>query len=145
MVAAYAERREGAPARQILWRYLSGFPEFSLLTRTRHGWMTYSNKDGAIGHRLFVDGQFEYPVIARVIALLRDLGLARGGLLVDVGANIGTVTVTLLREGVFRRAVAVEPVPGYCRRLSRNLLLNGLRQQFEWFRPLWAASRPPSP
>lgn len=129
LAAAYSERRQGVPARQVLWRYLAGLPEFSLLTRTRHGWMTYSNKDWAIGHRLFVDGQFEYGVIARAITLLRDLRLPTGGLLVDVGANIGTVTVTLLREGVFRRAVAVEPIPGNCRRLRRNLRLNGLRQR----------------
>ena len=144
MVAAYSEHRDGVPTREVLWRYLSGLPEFSLLTWTRHGWMTYSNKDGAIGGRLFTDGQFEYSVTRRAITLLRDLGLLNGGLLVDVGANIGTVTVTLLREGIFRRAVAVEPIPGNYRRLTRNLWLNGLRHRVRRFRPLWDASPAPS-
>ena len=129
MVAAYRENQAGESARGFVWHYLHGFPEFSLLTRTRHGWMTYSNKDVAIGRLLFLEGHFEYELIARTVALLRELALPRGGLLVDVGANIGTVTLTLLREGIFGSAIAVEPIPGNYRRLTRNLWLNGLRHR----------------
>jgi FkbM family methyltransferase len=137
MVAAYGKHQDGKPIREVVWNYLHGFREFSLLSRTRHGWMTYSNKDLAIGRRLFLEGQFEYGLIARVIALLRDQGLRSGGLLVDVGANIGTVTLTLLRERAFRNAIPVEPIPGNYRRLLRNLWLNGLRHRA---RPIQAAA-----
>jgi FkbM family methyltransferase len=137
MVAAYGRHQDGEPTREVVWNYLHDFPEFSFFSRTRHGWMTYSSKDLAIGRQLFLEGQFEYDLIARVIALLREHGLRSGGLLVDVGANIGTVTLTLLRERMFRKAVAVEPIPGNYRRLTRNLWLNGLRHRA---RPIQAAA-----
>ena len=137
IIAAYREHQAGEPMRDVVWHYLHGLPDFSLLTRTRHGWMTYSNKDLAIGRLLFLEGHFEYELIARTIVLLRELALPRGGLLVDVGANIGTVTLTLLREGIFGHAIAVEPTPGNYRRLARNLWLNGLRHRV---RPIQGAA-----
>jgi FkbM family methyltransferase len=130
LVDAYFEYQSGTPAREACWRYLHGFPEFSYLTRTRHGWLTYSNKDWALGRPLFLRGEIEWRLITRAMAELRARDLLRpGGLLVDVGANIGTVTIPLLRDGTFRRAVAIEPIPGNTRRLRRNLWLNRVRHR----------------
>ena len=140
VVEAYlAHQGGGLSRRELAWVVLHALPEFSLLTRTRHGWLSYSNKDVAIGRPLFVRREFEYRLIRRAMAVLRELGLLRGGLLVDVGANIRTVTVTLLREGFFRRAIAVEPIPANYRRLTRNLWLNGLRHRV---RPIRTALGP---
>lgn len=132
LVAAYFEVQSGTPRREAIWRYLLGFPEFSYLTRTRHGWLTYSNKDWALGRPLFLRGEIEWDLTTRGIAELRARDLLRpGGVLVDVGANIGTVTIPLLRDGTFRRAVAVEPIPGNMRRLRRNLWLNRVRHRVQ--------------
>ncbi len=132
VVDAYLQHQGGAiTAREPAWAGLHALPECSLLTRTRHGWLSYSNKDLALGRPLFLKGKFEYSLIHRTMTLLRDLHELRGGLLIDAGANIGTVTITLLREGFFHRAIAVEPVPSNYRRLARNLWLNGLRHRVQ--------------
>jgi FkbM family methyltransferase len=130
LVENYFEYQSGTPGWEAVWRYLYGFPEFSYLTRTRHGWLTYSNKDWALGRPLFLRGEIEWGLITRAMAELRarDL-LPPGGVLVDVGANIGTVTIPLLRNRTFGRAVAIEPIPGNTRRLRRNLWLNRLRHR----------------
>jgi FkbM family methyltransferase len=129
--AYFAHQSGGFSRRELVWALLHVLPEFSLLARTRHGWLTYSNKDIAIGRALFLHGEFEYRLIRRAMALLREIDLLRGGLLIDVGANIGTVTLTLLREGFFDRAVAVEPISANYRRLTRNLRLNRLRRRVQ--------------
>lgn len=46
-------------------------------------------------------------------------------LFLDVGANIGSYTV-LAAGAVGSRVISVEPIPGTCERLRRNVALNGL-------------------
>ena len=50
---------------------------------------------------------------------------ARGGVFVDVGANIGYYTLALLGQGA-ARAVAIEPNPPALARLRFNVVINGL-------------------
>src|SRR5258708_11156574 len=124
VVDAYLQHQGGAiTAREPAWAGLHALPECSLLTRTRHGWLSYSNKDLALGRPLFLKGEFEYSLIHRTMTLLRDLHELRGGVLIDSGANIGTVTITLVREGFFHPAIAVRPGASNYRRPPANLWL----------------------
>jgi FkbM family methyltransferase len=52
----------------------------------------------------------------------------RGGVFIDVGANIGYYTLALLRHGA-ERAVAIEPNPPALQRLRFNIAINGLEEQ----------------
>jgi FkbM family methyltransferase len=68
----------------------------------------------------------EIGTLQRACAILDEEGWPRGGIFVDVGANIGTTTVpALLHEG-FDEAVACEPWATNVRLLRINALLNGL-------------------
>jgi FkbM family methyltransferase len=49
----------------------------------------------------------------------------RGGLFVDVGANIGTTTIPVLLDGA-QRGIAFEPVRSNFALLTANVILNGL-------------------
>ncbi len=82
----------------------------------------------AIDSELFVGaGRAEFVVLERVCAILRDRGrLAGGETLVDVGAHIGTTTVTALRHEGFAHAVAIEPDPAHVPLLRANVALNEL-------------------
>ena len=72
----------------------------------------------------------EIRSLRRAAAALGSLGLRRvGGTLIDVGANVGTTTISALREHGFERAVACEPEPRNVRLLELNLVANGLREQ----------------
>lgn len=60
-----------------------------------------------------------------VVWLLRRL-LRRGGTLIDVGANIGLVTLPIAAHGI--PVVALEMLPANCLKLQLACLLNGLRR-----------------
>ena len=63
----------------------------------------------------------------RVVGLIeRHDPAVRQKIFVDVGANIGTSSVTALREFSFARAVAIEPDADNFALLERNRELNGL-------------------
>lgn len=80
----------------------------------------------------FIRGYFdESTVRAMIVALTQHTDIAAiGGLSVlEIGANIGTETVSLLvRHGV-KRVTAIEPDPENVRFLRANLALNGVQDQ----------------
>lgn len=71
--------------------------------------------------RLLFTGQFEDEYVSLLKKFLRP-----GGMAVDVGANVGFVTVPLALEAkrIGSRVVAFEPFPGNVKWLKENLLLN---------------------
>jgi len=116
--------------------YLSRLPEFSIRTTTRHGILSYSNKDAVIGRTLFETGEFEYDKIQKAIVLARDigaLGWRSSGYLIDIGANIGTVCITMIRERTFELGLALEPEPRNFRHLVRNIRRNRLSSSIRAF------------
>ena len=114
--------------RRLLWEARRRLPERSVTVNTRHGRLTFSSRDAAVGRRLYTHGEFEYDKIEKAIALLRAdvperLGARR---LVDVGANVGTVCIPLVRDRAFARALAFEPEPRNHAHLVRNVRANGV-------------------
>lgn len=55
----------------------------------------------------------------------------KGGVFVDVGANLGTQTIYALKFGGFERAICIEPHPRNAQLLRINLALNGLSDRAE--------------
>ncbi|PYM04699.1 MAG: hypothetical protein DMD82_13635 [Candidatus Rokuibacteriota bacterium] len=118
------------------WRCLAELPEFTGRSTTVHGKLSYSNKDWVISKALFVRGEFEYEKIQKAIALAVEAGCIspkNQGYIIDVGANIGTVCITLVREGVFSAALAFEPEPRNHRLLVKNIRRNRLARSIEAF------------
>jgi FkbM family methyltransferase len=83
--------------------------------------------DTNLGRQFFTkNGRGEMSAVMRAGATLRKRGALRGSTLIDVGANIGTTTITALVAGKLQRAVAIEPAAGNLRLLRANLALNDL-------------------
>jgi FkbM family methyltransferase len=83
--------------------------------------------DQTIGREVFLKGQpFDFDKFELVARLLRQRTL-----LVDVGANIGTICIPAVRRGLFERAIAIEPEPLNFSLLSANIHLNRLGNQIE--------------
>jgi FkbM family methyltransferase len=82
--------------------------------------------DAGIGRRLFVNGiRGDMAHLGTGVRVLEELGVRiNGSTFVDVGANIGTTTVTALRRYGFARAVALEPAPSNFLLLRLNLVAN---------------------
>src|SRR5262245_2250230 len=59
----------------------------------------------------------EFVVLDRAVETIRRSSAVGGGLLVDVGANIGTTTIPAVTTCGFEAAVAIEPDPDNARLL----------------------------
>jgi FkbM family methyltransferase len=79
--------------------------------------------DQFIGQAVFRTGQFEFE---KVEAIASRLAARPIRVLVDVGANIGTVCVPAIRRGLAERAIAIEPDPDNFSLLTANVAINGL-------------------
>ena len=82
-------------------------------------------RDGVIGRLLFLEGAFDAEPVDAAVRALGAEGFVPDQI-IDVGANIGTVTVELLRRYPAATAAAFEPDPDNCRLLRQNLVANEL-------------------
>lgn len=79
--------------------------------------------DTYIGREVLATGGFEFDLVTKAVRLT---GPRR--VLVDVGANIGTVCVPAVSRGLAQRAIAIEPDPNNFRLLRCNTILNEVDQ-----------------
>ncbi|WFP61481.1 FkbM family methyltransferase [Mesorhizobium sp. WSM4904] len=84
--------------------------------------LTFSPRE-TIGRDLFRKGHYQRDLANRVLDLI---GTPPGNILLELGANIGTHSVYLMRSGKFDRAISVEPDPRNAKLLRQNLALNDL-------------------
>lgn len=88
-----------------------------------------STADRVIGRELFLHGEYDFSKLDAALSLLSRAGYPAPDHLIDVGANIGTITIPALKRGRMRTATVIEPHPGNLRLLRANLALNGLEAQ----------------
>lgn len=92
------------------------------LKRCRHGWMLYNVNDMYIGRSLDTYGEYSEHEIDLMGQVLRP-----GSVVVEVGANIGSLTVPLAqRVGPNGFVFAFEPERILFQNLAANIALNGL-------------------
>ena len=126
--------------RRAVWEVLHRAPERTLTARTKHGTLSFSNKDRAIGRLLYTDRAFELDKIDRAIRCAISAGVLHernDGWLLDVGANVGSVCIPLVQRGIVTQALAFEPEPKNYAHLVRSLALNHIAPRT--IRPLNAA------
>ena len=102
--------------------------------------------DEVISRELFAKGEFDAEKLQMCVELLNTkqcFDRNKDSLIVDVGANIGTVTMDALTSGLFNRAVAIEPHPTNYKLLLANIVLNQLAGQVHCVNA--AAASPDSP
>ena len=86
--------------------------------------------DDVITARILLRGDWQRGDLERVIAILAThVPASRGGLFIDIGANIGSETVYAMLSGVFSQAVAIEPEPHNFALLEENLAANDLQSR----------------
>jgi FkbM family methyltransferase len=88
--------------------------------------------DTVIGKRLYSRGAFDLQKLERAFEILRvEQPGAMPDVLVDVGANVGSICIPAVKRGLVKRALAFEPDPGNFRLLRINVLLNGAEGEIE--------------
>lgn len=108
-------------------RFKASMGEQDFLLAYRHGeYFLVFTHDRVISKGVYASsrGGFDFQKFERALNLLGP-GF-RLDLLVDVGANIGTICIPAVRRGLARQAVAIEPEPRNYRLLVANILLNDL-------------------
>ena len=96
--------------------------------RTRQGVFTMSTKDSGIALPLYETGQYEYDSSLSAVRFLKKKGFlpATDVAMLDVGANIGVISIGLIGAGEIHCAVAIEPEPVNFGFLETNVRQNGL-------------------
>jgi FkbM family methyltransferase len=88
----------------------------------RYGTMTYFADDEFVGKSLKLYGEFSDPEVDVMAKTVRP-----GDTVIDVGANVGALTVAMARlVGPTGRVIAFEPQPETASLLERNAAQNGL-------------------
>jgi hypothetical protein len=83
-----------------------------------------TSNDRSISRDVFITGSFEFDKFDRMLSLLGKH--FRKTLLIDVGANIGTICIPAIKRNIFQCAIAIEPDPLNYSLLVSNININGL-------------------
>jgi FkbM family methyltransferase len=116
--------------RRMQWRMLRGGPGRRarvLTASTLNGRLSFSNMDITIARKLFFERAWEFDLITRTMAWLREqgeLGPESGDVMLDIGANVGMICIAMLKHGYFREALAFEPAVDNYSLLERNIRQN---------------------
>jgi len=92
------------------------------IINTKHGLFLISNPHETIQRQLTNSGQFEYHLVDLAIRLISKTK----GVIVDVGANIGTFTIPVALNYPSREIVSFEPQRTVFHHLAANICLNKL-------------------
>ncbi|MEJ2147563.1 MAG: FkbM family methyltransferase [Acidobacteriota bacterium] len=120
----------------LLWKAITFLPARELTFETRNGKLTFNTHDVVLGKTLFVDREYELDVLELVFSILSELGYSpdpSSSIFLDVGANIGMTTTSVMKRNAFARAFAFEPDPYNYSLLIRNLEQNDLMTRVEAF------------
>ena len=90
-----------------------------------------STSDKVIGRELFLSGEFDFIKLQVALEIIEREGLPRPRHLIDVGANIGTITIPALVRGLMQTATVIEPHPANLRLLRANLALNEVLEKVQ--------------
>ncbi len=115
-------------SKRLMWR-LRGSITQDVTVSTQQGLLTVFTADQFIGKSLYLTGQFEYDWVCAALQWLRNeqkLPPQGTGTILDIGANMGVISIGMLTGGEFPRAIAVEPDPRNYALLQRNVRQNGL-------------------
>ena len=104
-----------------------------LAVESKQGRFLVSTADGRIGRTVFAKGGYKGNLLPQALELLAGHGFpaARRGGLLDIGANIGTVSIPALHRQGMARAIAFEPHPDNVRLLRMNAVFNGLEDRLD--------------
>jgi FkbM family methyltransferase len=117
--------------RNFFFNVLSDGPgaDFAYVNRGRERYLVNCH-DKTISKAVFIAGEFQFEKFEIALKQLRlQTSIAELELLVDVGANIGTVCIPAVARGLVHAAVGIEPHPVNCKLLRANIALNSLDER----------------
>lgn len=86
--------------------------------------------DQFIGQMLYSTGEFDFEKLESALRILDNKGRSPK-ILIDVGANIGSICVPAVARSLVGRCIAIEPDPMNVSLLRANIALNNLSENIE--------------
>ena len=117
-------------AKKLLWKIVS-IPHREMTLQTRNGLLTFNTRDRVLGKALFSYRNYEWDTIVAVVDVIRKHTPTRRPMMLDIGANIGMISIACLKNGFFEKAVAFEPDLYNFSLLQRNVRQNNLASKIE--------------
>lgn len=125
----------------IIWNTYSLFwksKKLLIFRKTLQGKFYIPPNCASIGSSLFLRSNYELKTITAVIDFLisqkyllcSEVGVCRGTIL-DIGANIGTVSIGMIYKNYFDRAIAIEADLDNFNILRKNIRLNNFEKQIK--------------
>jgi len=110
--------------------FFASLPKNELLIANTNEGLHYvvNSSDDIIGRSIFRD-KISFDSNNLLLAL-KLIGSSRS-ILIDIGANIGTIGILAMSKDLFAKCLAFEPEPNNFKMLSANVVLNGLSEKFE--------------
>jgi len=112
-------------ARKIIFDKFSKSGEY-IMYSNKYNFVLFS-KDYMISRSTYVDGPYDSFILKKAIKLLPKEFIRET--LIDVGANIGTVSIPAIKDGLFEKSIAFEPNPKIYNILKINIFLNHLNKK----------------
>jgi FkbM family methyltransferase len=100
---------------------------------TSNGVFVLNTADRFISRYTFLHRRpFDYDKFEKAVELTgRLIGVSTFDVLIDVGANVGSISIPAVADGKVSRALAFEPEPENFRRLRSSIELNGLSAKID--------------
>jgi FkbM family methyltransferase len=114
--------------KEFIWSIQKKFRK-TLIVKTNQGFYRIFTNDNAICRSLFVRKEYESELMTKTISFLREINkvdLQGKGIMLDIGANNGITSITMLLRKYFSNSIAIEPEPNNFNILKENLKLNNL-------------------
>lgn len=112
--------------RALKWQQIAAAPRHDVTVQMQNMTMICDSKDTVISPSLWIGRDWEAANRQAVIAILKKENRLRPGIVLDIGANIGVSSISLLKDGYFGQAIAFEPAGGNFRLLEKNVEINDL-------------------
>ncbi len=110
-------------------RYVPGLRYFCINTDSEI--FLVNLDDHEIAKSLFCTGLFDFEKLLTSIDIIKAKNKNfESNVLVDIGANIGTISIPAIKRGVFEKIVAFEPNIENSKLLKVNLILNNIDDKF---------------
>jgi FkbM family methyltransferase len=118
--------------RRAIWRVLRPVRR-TVRVDTHQGRLTVFTRDTSIGRNLFVQREFQLDTTNRALSFLREAGripVKGEGVVLDIGANIGVISIGMLVNGEIDGAIGIEPEPDNFALLTQNVTNNRLEGHY---------------
>ncbi len=111
----------------------AGLQEEVALTLIGQEKYVISTNDQVIGRRLYLSGEFDFNKFIEAWKLAGLDGLQGELLLIDIGANVGSIGIPAVNRGYASHCIAFEPDPLNSKLLKTNVMLNDLGDKVDVF------------